>query len=247
MTGSKKKAAGKSGTKRTAAKAPASKKAKKTTSTRGNSSRNPLYILIIMGLLAIILVMVNRFYSEHDYGRTHWKKTGTELFRQTGKEHSDQDENNRIAEDKSKNTDRVEENAETAVKVYFLRLNEKTEKFYLTPVKRQVSAGSPLESAISELIQGPSSAESSRGLLTAVPKGLRIRSIRVRNRIAEIDFDESIGKGAAGSVLISRIDQLVYTATQFSRVESVVITVNGRRRKSLGSDGLSIGGPLHRR
>ena len=84
-------------------------------------------------------------------------------------------------------------------------------------------------------------------MLTAVPHGLRVNGIRLKNGTAEIDFNGAIEQGAGGSVLINRIDQIVYTATQFPNVRSIVIKINGRPRQTLGMDGLSIGGPLHRR
>jgi len=133
------------------------------------------------------------------------------------------------------------------VKIYFVKLNEKTEKMLLTPVARKVARGEPLENTMRELIKGPTVAEKKKGLLTAVPPGLKVKSIRLKNGMAEIDFNGAIEQGAGGSVLINRIDQIVYTATQFRDVRSIVIKINGRPRQTLGTDGLSIGGPLHRR
>ncbi len=80
-----------------------------------------------------------------------------------------------------------------------------------------------------------------------MPAGLRVRSVTVKHRIAEIDFNSAIEENAAGSILIGRLDQIVYTATELGGVDSVVIKINGRRRQFIGSDGLSIGGPMHRR
>jgi len=71
--------------------------------------------------------------------------------------------------------------------------------------------------------------------------------VKIRNKTAEIDFNSAIEYGAAGSILLNRLDQIVYTATQFSGVGSVIIKINGKARQTLGADGLSISGPLHRR
>jgi len=76
---------------------------------------------------------------------------------------------------------------------------------------------------------------------------MRINSVKIRNKTAEIDFNSAIEYGAAGSILLNRLDQIVYTATQFSGVGSVIIKINGKARQTLGADGLSISGPLHRR
>jgi germination protein M len=134
-----------------------------------------------------------------------------------------------------------------SVKIYFVALNEKTDKMYLAPVSRKVNRDPLLENTIRELVKGPTSAEKRKGLLTAIPTELKINSIKIKNKTAEIDFNSAIEHGAAGNILINRIDQIVYTATQFSGVTSVIIKINGRTRQTLGADGLSISGPLHRR
>ena len=132
------------------------------------------------------------------------------------------------------------------MKVYFIRMDERTEKIYLAPVSRKVDEPKKVEAALTQLIKGLSGSEKRRGYLSAVPANLKVRRVRVRNGIAEIDFNAAIGYGA-GNILVSRLDQIVYTATQFKEVRAVQVTINGRRHSVLGSDGLSIGSPLHRR
>lgn len=132
------------------------------------------------------------------------------------------------------------------VRVYLVRIDDATGKSRLVSVTRKVQ-GDAIEGALKELINGPTASEKKRGLLTAVPPDLKIRGIRVKNKIAEIDFNAAIEHGASGSVLLDRIDQIVYTATQFPAVDRVIITINGKRRETLGTDGLSIGGPIERR
>jgi spore germination protein GerM len=134
-----------------------------------------------------------------------------------------------------------------SIDVYFLRLNESDEKFHLVSVKRSVEGDSPLQSSMEALIRGPSSGELKKGYLSAVPGTLRVRRVTVNGKVATIDFSGAIEEGAAGNVLMHRLDQIVYTATQFDSIDSVIIMVDGKRRSSLGGDGLSISGPLHRR
>jgi spore germination protein GerM len=68
-----------------------------------------------------------------------------------------------------------------------------------------------------------------------------------KNKSVEIDFNSSLEKGGAGNIIINRIDQIVYTMTQFKDINSIIIKINGQRRNSIGADGLSISGPIHRR
>ncbi|OHD63097.1 MAG: hypothetical protein A2176_08320 [Spirochaetes bacterium RBG_13_51_14] len=217
--------------------------------------RNPAYILIILGLVTAIALLVNRFGE-------HREPPGEKPRRESARIDGDTKEREELREKKSEQKNSVESDEKSRnekgqkkaeekpavqdVKVYFVKLNEKTEKIYLTTVSRKVGKGSVLENAMKELIKGPTPVEKKKGLLSAVPARLRINGIRIKNGSAEIDFNGAIEQGAAGSVLINRIDQIVYTATQFNNVKSVIIKINGRTRQTLGTDGLSIGGPLHR-
>jgi len=236
-------------------------------------NRNPLYVLIIMGLATAIILMVNRYgikrgapvvSPERDVS-SHKETEREENFDRKAREESR--ERNAAAEksrdrDKSVTTEKIgvpvkpePEQAKTQavrpaerdVRIYLVKINDESEKMYLASVSRKVAGDSVLEKTMKELVKGPTTAEKNRGMLTAIPPSLKVNSVRIRNNIAEIDFNGAIEQGAGGSVLINRIDQIVYTATQFPNVQSVVITINGKPRQTLGADGLSIEGPLHRR
>ena len=125
--------------------------------------------------------------------------------------------------------------------------DEKTEKMSLIPMKRRVSSDTPIRGALNELLKGPSKNEEGRGLLTAMPENLRIRDIKIEKKTAVVDFNDAIEENANGNILLMRVDQIVYTATQFKNIDSVLIKINGKRRSFLGGDGLSIGGPITRR
>ena len=117
----------------------------------------------------------------------------------------------------------------------------------LLPVKRNIKAESPLKATLNELIKGPNKTEKKKGLLTAIPDDLKIRNVQVIGRNAVLDFNSVIEENANGEILLTRIDQLVYTATQFEGIDSVIIKVNGKQKKFLGGDGLSVSGPIGRR
>jgi len=251
----------KTASKTTAAKKPVSTKtpvlkstARKTRSSAASAEKNinPLSILIIMALVVVILLLVNRFYSVKAPAVKTEKNTAQKIVNNKGGTDAVAMKSDSVALEKDRNEDRSYRQKENPpelkeVKIYFVKLNEKTEKMYLSTVKRKIKDKNYLNETLSELIRGPSRAEQRAGYLSAVPPGLRVRSARVRKRTAEVDFTGEIEVGAAGSILISRLDQIVYTVTQFDGIDSLVIRVNGRRKSSLGADGLSISGPLHRR
>jgi len=233
--------------------------------------RNPLYVLIIMGLVTAIALMVNRYGVRDGVERGELKKkpdTANDEPSGKNKESADDRDLKGLKKEKAEKAEKKDKTGKAdkrekddhpakkeaaerpgtgEVKVYFVKFDEKSERMYLAPVARNIPRGALLENTMKELIKGPTPAEKRKGHLTAVPSGLRVNSIRIKNRSAEIDFNGAIEQGASGSILINRIDQIVYTATQFPNINSVIIKINGKQKQTLGTDGLSIGGPLHRR
>ena len=211
-------------------------------------SLNPLFVLFVMVLITVIFLLVNRMNQQKPITNKSSINTSNELKHKSTKseEIKKTNEMNKISKEEDDENEQIDK-ANKRVKIYFIKMNEKSEKIYLSSVRRYAGADQTLKDTLKKLIKGPTAAEKNNGYLTAVPSSLRMRSVTLKNRIAVIDFDNSIGKGAAGNILISRLDQIVYTATQFNNIDSVIITINGKGRKSLGSDGLSIQGPIHRR
>ena len=247
--------------KKTTKKAP---QGKKKTPPPSSGRGSAVLVLMIMVLLTIIVLMAGDYMH---MGKKITKSPGPndEIIqprRQKEKPVSDRRQERTtekekafskraIAEKKTPVPEKKKEPEKNAprkvqARVYFIRMDEKTEKIYLAPVRRKVSAEKKLEESLKALVSGPSPREKRKGYLNAVPSSLRIRSARIKNGIAHVDFNDAVDSGA-GNILVSRLDQIIYTATQFKGVKAVQITVNGRRRATLGSDGLSISGPLHRR
>lgn len=228
--------------------------------------KNAVYVLIIMGLVTAMAVLFGKFYMPQKsvVEKLRVAKPVSEKPENNKKEEKQEkkkeaEEKEKVAERRPEREEKTKNQAQTEIKepaekkqaesvrVYFVALNEKTDKMYLTPVSRKVGSEPLLENTLRELVKGPTAAEKKKGLLTAVPPGLKINSVKIRNKTAVIDFNSAIEYGAAGSILINRIDQIVYTATQFGNVGSVIIKINGKTKQTLGADGLSISGPLHRR
>ncbi|MCU0847410.1 MAG: GerMN domain-containing protein [Spirochaetes bacterium] len=242
------------GAKKTASpkRGPAKKRASKKTQQSpapvqpGEKNRTAIYLLVILCLITAIVLLLNKFDRPGNVRPVETRKNSP-AYKEADKtadltEKRTPDDNG--TDKKTENKDRI---AVRDIKVYFFKLNEKTEKVNLLPVNRRVEGTSPVDGAMKELIRGPSKKEKGSGILSAMPQDLRVRGIKISNRIAEIDFNGAIEKDGEGSILMNRLDQIVYTATQFDGIEGVVIKINGKRRNSIGSDGLSVNGPLKRR
>ncbi len=259
----------KKGKKKPAAK-PSSKRSVKTPPAQNNGGGNgPFYVLVIIILITVIVLLLNKFYENGKFTIPSLKnlmeksesakdKIVTSKENSDDKKNTSDSEKNKIADDKTSAVDKKktefeektpEDNKsvlEKEVTLYFLKLDEKSEKIYLSPVKRKVQDKQILLLTLEQLIKGPTPGEQGRGFITAVPSHLKIKSININGKTAEIDFSGVIEEGATGEILLKRIKQLVYTSTQFDNVESILIKINGQRRKTIGGDGFSIGGPLRR-
>lgn len=87
----------------------------------------------------------------------------------------------------------------------------------------------PARKAIELLLQGPSASEKEKEFFTSINEGVKINSLKIENGIAKIDFDEQLEFQAGGSCRVSAIRaQIIETLKQFSTVNDVVISINGR-------------------
>ena len=234
-------------------------RAKRTLRKKAKRVSRAPFIFIIMILLGVIAFLLLRQTDMSLPFRTADKRdismeksnVVTEKKAKTGEtDKTDKvDKTDKI--DKADEIDKVDKvdktDKKSDVQVWFLRLDEKTENIFLVPAKRNVLDDGKIENALKALIEGPSAGEKARGYLTAVPANLKIRDIKIKNRVAEIDFSAAIGEGAGGNILMNRIDQIIYTATQFNGIDGITISINGKRQNVIGGEGLSIQGILSRK
>ncbi|MBU4284637.1 GerMN domain-containing protein [Patescibacteria group bacterium] len=98
------------------------------------------------------------------------------------------------------------------------------------PVERMVPKTQAIARvAIEELLKGPTETEKSQDFFTSINSGVKIQGLVIEEGVAKIDFDEQIEFQVGGSCKVSAIrSQIIETLKQFSTVESVIISVNGR-------------------
>lgn len=229
-------------------KAPAKKGGRKRKSR--SQGLGALTALLIMVLITIIVVLVTK-KTPFDGSLTPLKKerAAERQKKDVGDSAGTKEKAREAKKDAAKDgRDESEKGAKPRdIRVYFLAVDDTTEKIRVVSTKRTVRSGEVLELALRELLKGPGTAEKSKGYISALPPGLKLRSAVIKNGTAVLDFNGALEQGASGSILISRVDQIVYTATQFGEVRGVILKINGSARSTIGSDGLSVSGPLHRR
>ncbi|MCX7677688.1 MAG: GerMN domain-containing protein [Spirochaetes bacterium] len=214
--------------------------------------RSAVYLLIILAMLTAFAIILTRHFTDKWQRQKETKKNA--LLNQKEStfvkvSHSDIDQGQQPKKEKMTDAQKKENLSvpESKIKIYFLRFDEKSEQISLVPTLRNIKGEASLEKAIAELVKGPNKIEKEKGMLTAIPPHVKLRGVSVKGNIAEIDFNDAIEKNAAGNILLNRLDQIVYTATEIEGINSVIIKINGKHKQTFGSDGLSIGGPLHRR
>ncbi len=233
------------------------KGAKISPSQNSGGGNGPFYVLIIIILVTVIVLLLNKFYENGKFNISYLKNASEkgESVKDKGQNAKDKISSDKESDKTGKDKDlhpeekKIEDKASASdkeVSLYFLKLDDKSEKIYLSTVKRKLKDKQLLSLTLEQLIKGPSAYEQSKGYITAVPSHLKIRGIEIKGKTAEIDFNGVIEEGAAGDILLKRIQQIVNTATQFDTVDSIIIKINGKRRSTIGGDGFSIGGPLRR-
>jgi spore germination protein GerM len=117
----------------------------------------------------------------------------------------------------------------------------------LTRVPRSVAKTStPLGAALAQWLAGPNIAEEQYGYTLAAPPGLRVRSATVSDGIATVDLPRAFSPSGGAAATMSRLGQLVYTATEVPGVKAVILKLDGRKATVFG-DGLTISHPLTRK
>ena len=94
---------------------------------------------------------------------------------------------------------------------------------------------------------GPNSQESAKGYRSLIPQGTKLLSASVRDGVAYLNFNEQFEFNTVGmDGYQAQLMQIVYTATEFSTVNSVQFLIEGQKKDYLGSEGMWIGSPLAR-
>lgn len=96
------------------------------------------------------------------------------------------------------------------------------------------------------LLGGPNRIERTAGLSSAVPSGSHLRALSIANGVARADFDSRFASGGGSLSVIGRVDQVVYTLTQFPSVRRVQFLVNGKVARTFTGEGLVLDRPIGR-
>ncbi len=133
------------------------------------------------------------------------------------------------------------------LKLYFFSLTPDGTLLRNEVVRKMKKSDTPLTDAINALIDGPTQAESNLyGCQTLVSSGTRLLGSSIKNGVATLNFSEQFEFNQYGiEGIMGELQQVVFTATAFSSVQSVQFLIEGAHRDFLG-EGVKIGVPLTR-
>lgn len=117
------------------------------------------------------------------------------------------------------------------VRAYFLMGNATGDDPTLVPVLRTVpETSATLRAAFEALIAGPTAKERGANpkLMTMIPAGTELRSVKVSRGVATIDLTGAFLSGTDPYSIEARISQVIYTLTQFPTVTRVHFLVDGK-------------------
>lgn len=133
------------------------------------------------------------------------------------------------------------------VEIYFTRWDNQTGKGSLAPVKRTLNPGEEaLPAAMKDLLEGPTSAESTAGLVSNIPEGTWLLDFSQEEGVAYLNFNQTVESGGGSASIGSRLAQIVYTATAIKGVDAVRIMIDGKEPQTFGGEGFIIDHPLTR-
>lgn len=136
---------------------------------------------------------------------------------------------------------------DATARLFFVRVSDEG-KISLKGVLRSVPADdTPLTTSIRSLIDGPRPGEMSNDVLSLIPEGSELLGARIDGETAFLDFNEQFRFNTLGiEGYKAQVEQIVYTATEFTTVNKVQILVEGQRIDYLGGEGFWVGAPLGR-
>lgn len=128
---------------------------------------------------------------------------------------------------------------ERLVTVYLVREGR------LAPVTRLVSSEMPgLEASMRALLLGPSPAERSEGIGTAIPPATQLIGVEVVEGVARVDLSAEFQSPAEPRDVLLRVGQVVWTLVADPEVVSVLFSVDGEPISVPIDDGTTPGRPV---
>ena len=131
------------------------------------------------------------------------------------------------------------------VSVFFVKYNNKALEERVIPVKRPIKQNeNHINTAINELLKGPSVEEKQQGFVTEIPKGTKVITVTSNETYATINLSKEFQSGGGSESMTKRLSQVSKTAMENSDNKPVYLEIEGKKVKYLGGEGVEITQPL---
>lgn len=137
--------------------------------------------------------------------------------------------------------------AKSKVTLCFVNVDSDGKVVRKTTTREIPKTNAPLTNAVKALLNGPESPD--KGCISLIPAGTKLLGASVKNGIATLNFSEEFEfNGISADGYRAQLMQVVYTATEFSTVDSVQFLIEGQRKDYMGSEEFQIwiGSPYSR-
>lgn len=131
----------------------------------------------------------------------------------------------------------AEEKHKQKQKIYLYQLG-KNGQVELKGIYREIEPSE--KAAITAVIAGPTAAEEGRNFIDSFPTKPQLLTVKKDGDTLILNFDNKFGLGVSHSTLKYQIQQLYYTAREFSGIKAISVQIAGKYQRHIGGDGLAI-------
>lgn len=142
----------------------------------------------------------------------------------------------------SQNT--IQPTVEKTAQVFWLKNSDTN--LELVPVAVKVKSADREEALLSAAVNTLLNDAPNQQVLTGIPKGTTLRSLKVKSDSVYVDLSKAFVSGGGSLSMTGRLGQILYTATSLNPNAKVYLSVEGKPLTVLGGEGLMVDQPLTR-
>jgi spore germination protein GerM len=97
-----------------------------------------------------------------------------------------------------------------------------------------------LQTALEELLAGPTAAEKEAGYYSEIPKGTRLLGVQVQHNIVHINLSKEFTQGGGSTSMLQRVNEIKDTVHDVEGGRPIELAVEGKPLHVLGGEGLEV-------
>lgn len=138
----------------------------------------------------------------------------------------------------------IQPTVEKTAQIYWLKNSDTDLEF--VPVAVKVKSADREEALLTTAMNNLLSDTPDKDLITGIPKGTTLRSLKVKSDSVYVDLSKAFVSGGGSFSMTGRLGQILYTATSLNPSAKLYLSVEGKPLTVLGGEGLIVDQPLTR-